>query len=212
VTESSGRAMPVRESGAHGEGALRKDFAGSSSCSLTSLQHEPRILPPEVRTVLLRWLPVVIWTGVILGFSSETWGAAQTSRWLMPLLRLLLPSADPETLEAVHVGIRKLAHVVEYALLAALLARALSGQFRLARARSGIHILLMVASVAAVDEYRQSFSPGRTGSLRDWGIDLVGAGLAVMLLRWRTGRARRGAGRSERQGVRSRGDSPRSRM
>ncbi len=204
MTESSGRAVPARESGAHGEGVPTKSFAGSSNRSLTSPRRGPRILLPEIRTVLVRWLPVVIWTGVILRFSSETWGAAQTSRWLMPLLRLLLPSADPETLEAVHVGIRKLAHVVEYALLAALLARALSGQFRLARDRSGIHILLMVAGVAAVDEYRQSFSPGRTGSWGDWGIDLVGAGLAVMLLRWRAERARRG----KQRGVRSRGDLP----
>ncbi len=205
MTESSGREIPVLEPGAYSEGTPTKSFARSSRQSLTSLRQRLRALLPEIRTVLVQWLPAGIWTGVVLGFSSETWGAAQTSRWLMPLLRLLLPSADPETLEAVHFGLRKLAHVVEYALLAALLVRALSGQLHLAQARAGIGVLLVVAGVAAVDEYRQSFLPGRTGSFRDWGIDLAGAGLAVMLLR---ARARQAMSKAERRGVRPPSDSP----
>lgn len=144
----------------------------------------------RLRALVRRWLPAVIWTGVVLGFSSDALAAAQTSRVLLPLLRVVFPSADPETLEALHLGLRKLAHAVEYAILAALYARAVSGRFRLegsveeALLRQGGRILLGVALVAAVDEYRQSLSSVRTGSIRDWGIDLLGASLALMLL-WR---------------------------
>ncbi|GBC81977.1 hypothetical protein HRbin10_01095 [bacterium HR10] len=152
----------------------------------------------RLRALVRRWLPAVIWTGVVLGFSSDALAAAQTSRVLLPLLRIVFPSADPETLEALHLGLRKLAHAVEYAILAALYARAVSGRFRLeggAREvllHQGGRILLGVALVAAVDEYRQSLSPVRTGSIRDWGIDLCGASLALMLL-WRARAPARGA-------------------
>ncbi len=153
---------------------------------------------PHLRALVRRWLPAVIWTGVVLGFSSDALAAAQTSRVLLPLLRLVFPAADPETLDALHLGLRKLAHAVEYAILAALYARAMSGQFRLAGSvkeallDQGGRILLGVALVAAVDEYRQSLSPVRTGSIRDWGIDLLGASLALMLL-WLARARSRGA-------------------
>jgi len=123
-----------------------------------------------------------LWTSVVLGFSSEAFAATQTSRLLLPLLRWMFPAADPEMLDALHVGIRKLAHAIEYAILAALFIRAWSGRLGIEGARDVGRALLLVAAVAAVDEYRQSLSTVRTGSLRDWGIDLGGALLAVLVL------------------------------
>ncbi|MCS6817885.1 MAG: VanZ family protein [Blastocatellia bacterium] len=140
-----------------------------------------------LRIFTVRWLPALLWTGVVLGFSSEAFAATQTSRLLLPLLRWMFPSADPETLDALHLGIRKLAHVIEYAILAALFVRAWSGRLGVESAGDVGHALLPVAVVAAVDEYRQSLSTLRTGSLRDWGIDLGGALLAMVVL-WIWGR------------------------
>ncbi len=135
-----------------------------------------------LRDFAIRWLPALLWTSLVLGFSSQTFAATQTSRLLLPLLRWMFPAADPELLDALHLGIRKLAHVVEYAILAVLFIRAWSGRLGIAGARDVRRALLLVAVVAAVDEYRQSLLTARTGSLRDWGIDLGGALLAVLVL------------------------------
>lgn len=43
----------------------------------------------------------------------------------------------------------------------------------------------LVAVIASLDEWHQSYVPGRTGELRDVGLDLVGATLAQVLIRVR---------------------------
>lgn len=192
---SRGQVAPHRE-GDSGGRPLRNERAPGVS------PRRPSPALGAVREFILRWLPALLWTGVVLGFSSEAFAAAQTSRWLLPLLRGMFPSADPEVLEALHLGIRKLAHVVEYAILALLFVRSWSGRVGIESARDVGRALLLVALVAAVDEYRQSLSSARTGSIRDWGIDLGGALLAIVVLwAWeriggsRSGGARRGGRR-----------------
>ncbi len=187
----------------------RRERAMSKGSAIAAEERAPRARKPSrepasrkdsaLRVFAVRWLPALLWTGVVLGFSSEAFAATQTSRLLLPLLRWMLPAADPEVLDALHLGIRKLAHAVEYAILAALFIRAWSGRLGIEGARDVGRTLLLVAVVAAVDEYRQSLSTMRTGSLRDWGIDLGGALLLIVVL-WMWGRATgtpRG-GRSER--------------
>src|SRR5205807_9798235 len=106
-----------------------------------------------------------------------------TSRFLVPFLRWLDPQISIATLAAIQLGIRKLAHLTEYAILAMLLWRAL---------RSGagwqmkMSMLFLVAALgcaifAASDEFHQSFVPSRTASPVDAMIDICGAliGLAI---------------------------------
>ena len=81
-------------------------------------------------------------------------------------------------LAAAEVVLRKLAHVGEYLVLAALLLRALR--------RSDVAAALPVAIAAALayaasDEWHQSFVPGRTATPRDVAIDGVGIALAVIV-------------------------------
>ncbi len=78
--------------------------------------------------------------------------------------------------------LRKIAHVVEYAVLSALLWRALEG----GRPR-GVWTLFLLSfflSVlyAASDEWHQSFVPGRGASARDVLIDAAGALAAALFL------------------------------
>lgn len=113
---------------------------------------------------MLRWFAVVICMGVIFALSATPSLASP----LEPFYDFLL---------------RKLAHVVEYVVLTALLFRAL----RLHMAREA-HALLMAALVAVLyafsDEWHQTFVPGREGSLRDVGVDALGiAGMSVWLRR-----------------------------
>jgi len=95
--------------------------------------------------------------------------------------------------------IRKTAHFVEYAMLAALVARALRSLFpRFVREvegvtlrRTAIAVMSFGALVAFLDEFHQLFVSSRRGSLWDALIGVVGlsAGLLVTWVAWRRQRA-----------------------
>ena len=69
-----------------------------------------------------------------------------------------------------------------YALLASAVYRALNHSKRSIKLQF-IWVLCIVALYAASDEFHQRFTPGRTASFRDVGIDVAGGliGIAVML-------------------------------
>jgi len=123
---------------------------------------------------------LIIWTFVILGLGSGIGAANETSRIIRPLLEFLFPSAAPETLLVYHGYIRKLAHFIEYGILALLAVRA----FTVVRFRYAIAFLLVLC-VAAVDEINQSFNPSRTSSPWDVALDAAG-GLAALTVYWFT--------------------------
>lgn len=108
------------------------------------------------RSPFQTWLPVVVWAGVIFAFSSVPSLSTELGTW--------------DTI------LRKLAHLAEYAVLGALLARALRRpQLVVAVALGGLY--------AVTDEVHQLFVEGRHGSPLDVGIDTLGALLGVLL--WR---------------------------
>src|SRR4029453_11982145 len=72
----------------------------------------------------------ILWMGVIAGLSGGLFGADETGSWLLPILAGWLPGAGPTTLHALHAGLRKLAHLTEYGILAALWLRALDARPR----------------------------------------------------------------------------------
>lgn len=149
---------------------------------------------PAPRRVILLWLPVVLWLGVILSFSSDAASARQTSRFLGPLIAWLFPQWDEPTRATAHFLIRKAAHVTEYAVLAALLLRALRGSAGESRTRWRASLALAAVAgcvlVACLDEFLQSRSAARTGSPWDVALDASGATLAI-LLAWLFARRRR---------------------
>ena len=63
--------------------------------------------------LILAWLLVAAWAGVILLLSGEHFSAGATSRFLGPLLGWLVPE-DPELRLKLHFWVRKSAHVIEY--------------------------------------------------------------------------------------------------
>ena len=108
-----------------------------------------------------RWLPVLVWAGVIFALSS------------IPSLNSGLGTWD--------FVLRKCAHMTEYAVLAVLLVRATS---------SYAWAFAVAFAYAGTDEFHQTFVRGRHGSAIDAGIDAIGAliGLGVLakLSRWST--------------------------
>jgi len=113
--------------------------------------------------MVLRWLPVVIWIGVILGLSS-------------------IPSLGPAG--QLFTGSDKIVHMIEYGVLGFVFARA-------CRLRDGS--LWRAALIAAAlgltigvgDELYQRSVPGRTSDPYDALADGVGAALgSVVRVRW----------------------------
>ena len=128
-----------------------------------------------VRTRALRFLPPVLWMGLIALGSSSLLAGNRTSRLLVTLLTHFVPAADPRILDALHVGFRKLGHVMEYGILAVLWYRALGPS-----ARAAPTAFLLAAAYGVVDELWQGLHPSRTPAAGDVAIDAAGALLGLL--------------------------------
>jgi VanZ family protein len=106
-----------------------------------------------VKAVLSAWLPVVAWAALIFTLSS------------IPDLGTGLGGWD--------LALRKVAHAAEYAVLGALLLRAIG--------REAPAAALGIA-YAVTDEVHQAFVPGRQGAPLDVLIDAVGVIVGVYVL------------------------------
>ena len=138
---------------------------------------------------LLRyWLPVAAWMLLIFAASTDLMSAKNTSGFISQILRWWDPEISLESIRAVQFGVRKAAHVTEYAILAGLLLRALHAGWRAVRLRHALIALGVAAAYAALDEYHQSFVASRTGSPRDVLIDMSGALVGVAICWWRIAR------------------------
>ncbi len=127
-------------------------------------------------------MPALIWMVFIFAGSSDVLSADHTSRFLVPFLLWLDPAMSYHTIAAIHLILRKLGHVTEYAVLATLLWRALRGTFSvLSRTTIGVCTFVVAACFAMTDEFHQSFVPSRTATVHDVFIDCVGIALAITL-------------------------------
>jgi VanZ family protein len=136
-----------------------------------------------------RWGPVIAWAVVISLFSTHVFTANNTSRIIIPLLHWMFPHASPHALDRMHFFVRKSGHLTEYFILSLLILRGIRGgrpaTTRLAWAAIAV---LCVAAYASLDEFHQSFVPGRTAAVSDVMIDTSGgaaaqlaAGLALLI-------------------------------
>lgn len=117
---------------------------------------------------LSEWLPVIVWGVVIFTLSTSAFSAANTARFIDPILAWLLPGISGAAREVAHALIRKSAHFIEYAILFVLLIRGpMEGRPYLA--------LLLCVAYALLDEGHQMLVPGRTASLYDVALDSTGA-------------------------------------
>ena len=100
----------------------------------------------------IRWIPVVLWAGVILTATS-------------------IPSvpAPPTT------GADKLGHLAMYAVFGFLALRAAWDGLP----RTAATTLAALALFAAVDEWHQRFIPTRSAEVADWVADVTGATLGI---------------------------------
>ena len=137
----------------------------------------------------------LIWMGAIYAFSNRTSteSAAMSGRILRKLLSVFVPGWGEMTageraalISRLHHGFRKLGHFTEYAVLGILLSKTVhylliqSSRLTLPKAEIWLPALLSLL-YAAGDEFHQRFVSGRSGELRDIGIDFSGAcfGIAI---------------------------------
>jgi VanZ family protein len=136
-----------------------------------------------MRSLLKYWLPILIWLGVIFLGSSDLMSAEHTSRFIVPFLRWLKPEISPETVALIQFGVRKCAHLSEYAILALLLFRAVHRGTNLKWPMSILCINVWIACVlvASADEFHQSFVESRSASPWDVMIDSAGAIFGLLI-------------------------------
>ncbi|MCU0238679.1 MAG: VanZ family protein [Pyrinomonadaceae bacterium] len=132
---------------------------------------------------LMRFVPLLLWVGVILYASSDNGSITHTSRFVRPLLEFLFPNSPEETLLIYHGYIRKLAHLTEYAILAFFASRVFWNSSKTILQKYWyLFAFGLVFLVASIDEYNQSFNINRTGSVYDVGLDCVGGLVMIAIL------------------------------
>jgi VanZ family protein len=77
----------------------------------------------------------------------------------------------------------KVAHLIEYSLLGALLYRVGAGRLGRSRWMEFLFLVTVGASVGAFDEVYQGLVPGRSMSIYDWYADITGTALGILLMR-----------------------------
>ncbi len=152
------------------------------------------VLYPSSR--LSRYAPLAAWAALIFLASSASFSASNTSRIIRPLLLWLFPDMTEEALLRAHFLVRKAAHFTEYAILSLLAARTfLNSPRESVRGLWWPASFAVVAGVALLDEYRQSFLPSRTGTVYDSLLDMAGGAAALAVVAaWRSFLGRRGGG------------------
>jgi VanZ family protein len=123
---------------------------------------------------VLRWLVVVLWMGVIFYLSAQ-------------------PDLPHHPEAALDLVIKKLGHMAEYAVLAALAWWAWRDDHELASWRAFVLAFGVAALYAISDETHQHFVPGRNPQPLDVGFDVVGSLLCLLVIRrvLHTGEVRR---------------------
>lgn len=123
----------------------------------------------------------MVWACLIWTFSTASFTTQHTSRYIVPFLRWLFPHLEWETLLAIHQIIRKCAHVFEYFVFSLLILRGLRAGKKESHLGWALAAIAIVAAYAALDEFHQSFVPGRGASAWDVLLD-TSAGAAAQLV------------------------------
>lgn len=105
--------------------------------------------------------------------------SSQLSGWVTALTQLLAQHLDIRLTCDVEHHIRKLAHFCEFALLGLLLCHSFSALGVSNRTATG-YILFLALFAAVLDEYIQSFSPGRACRVTDVLLDFSGVFCACL--------------------------------
>lgn len=129
---------------------------------------------------------------VIFWFSTDRFSSGETESRFDLWVQWVAPWIERSDRARLHILVRKLGHLTEYAVLAVLWMRAFEARewkgalaplHRVGpRRRVGL-VCLLVMGCALIDEWRQTFTANRTGTLTDSLIDLGGGVIGLITRR-----------------------------
>lgn len=122
------------------------------------------------------WLPVAALLGLMYYFSTDVFSADNTRSVIEKIFLWFVPHASHHALAVLNYVVRKSAHFIEYAVLGAFLFRAFraDGQVRW-RLKWAFYSFLTAGAWALVDEFHQTLTRNRGGSIWDALLDSSGA-------------------------------------
>jgi VanZ family protein len=115
-----------------------------------------------IEKILLYWLPVFLWAGIIFVFSANPTTATSEIHWQ-------------------DFIIKKTLHIIFFGTLCVFLYRALK-ESGINQLKAGYTSILFTAFYGITDEVHQSFTPGRMARVYDVIFDTIGAILAVYVI------------------------------
>ena len=124
--------------------------------------------------LLKYWAPPIIWMSIIFWFSTDAFSGDNTGSLLWKVVSFIYPGVTRELFDSIHFYVRKAGHFTEYAILALLLFRAFRSGSESDGGSGGLSSLLVAFFYASLDEYHQTFTRRRTGSVYDSLIDTSG--------------------------------------
>ena len=131
---------------------------------------------------LARWLPAAGWYAVIWYLSAQTGSESQAlSDGVLEAFGYDIKNSLMVLSALLSFLIRKAAHMGAFFILTGLLVFALWHLVDRPALRGGA-ALCLCAFLAGLDEFHQTFVPGRSGTVRDVVVDLLGG--AIFLLLW----------------------------
>src|ERR1044071_4069559 len=126
--------------------------------------------------VLKYWLPVLFLIGAMYYASTDVFSGDNTRNVIERLVLWFKPHTREHTLVQINYFVRKLAHFTEYAILAALLFRAFrADSIHRWRWRWAAYSFGITLTWALLDEFHQTFTRTRGGSIYDSLLDTSGA-------------------------------------
>ena len=147
---------------------------------------------PLTTKIFKYWLPVLFMLGVMYYFSTDVFSGENTRGALDWILHWLWPAGTAH-LTQFNFILRKTMHFTEYGVLAALGYRAFRADSPLRwRLRWAIYTFALIVSWALLDEFHQSHTRRRGGSIYDSLLDSAG-GLTMLLVIALVSRRRRPA-------------------
>ena len=141
-------------------------------------------MTPHQKDILKVWFAAGLWLTVIAIESTTYLSSEYTGRFLYPIFHFLF-GMDWQRFAVWHHYIRKTGHFVGYFILSVLLFRAWKATLPLPRLwalRWSAIAFVMSAMVAGLDEWHQTFEPGRTGVFSDVVLDSSAALTAQLLI------------------------------
>ena len=138
--------------------------------------------------ILLSWVLIFVWMAVILSFSSDTAEMSKKkSGFVLEKIEPMVVNTaakigiDNINEDNLHFFVRKNAHMFNYFVLGILVFNGV----RLVVLKNKYRFLISWAytiTFASIDEFYQTFIPGRSGEIRDVFIDNIGSIVGISLI------------------------------